>query len=156
MIYRNIKDTRSGASVIEFAIIAPITFIIIIVILTLGLGIFRYQECSYLARQAARYASVHGQQYAKDTGNKAATSQSIYDNAIKPGMVILDPNQLTYTVTYSDPKNVNSQYYATLVNNKDVFTNNTVTVTITYQWSAQPFFKNFITLQSTATMPMSY
>jgi len=151
VLYRN--NSRSGASLVEFAIVGPITFIIILAIVIVGLGVFRYQEVAHLARQAARYASVHGKQYAKDTGQPAATQQSIYSNVIQPGLVILDPNYLTYSVTWNTD---NGQYHAATQNNKDIFTTNTVTVTVTYQWAAQPFFSSPITLQSTATMPMSY
>ncbi len=38
------------------------------------MGIYRYQQVASLAREGARYASVHGSQYAADTGNAAATA----------------------------------------------------------------------------------
>ena len=43
----------------------------------LGLAVFRYEQLQALAREGARYASVHGPQYASDTGNSYATSQTV-------------------------------------------------------------------------------
>jgi hypothetical protein len=117
-----------------------------------ALGIFRYQELASVARRAARYASVHGTDYAKDTGNPAATPQDIYNNAIQPYAVGFNLNQLSYAVTWNAS---NQPYQATIVNNYPVANRNTVTVTVTYQWIPEAFLGG-ITLRSTSVQPMSY
>src|SRR5262249_36897981 len=115
-------------------------------------GIFRYQEMAHLAREAARYASTHGTQWAKDTGNTPASPKDIYNNVIAPGAVSLDPSQLTYSVSYNTS---NSPTHTNVVNGDVVATTNTVAVTLTYQWLPEAFLGG-VTLTSTAVMPMSY
>jgi hypothetical protein len=57
------KSKRSGAYTVEAALIYPITFFLILASVIGSLGIFRYQECSFLARLGGRYGSVHGDNY---------------------------------------------------------------------------------------------
>src|SRR6516165_9435204 len=95
------RRARSGATSVEFAFVAPVALTLILGVMVGGLAVFRFQEIATLAREAARYASVHGAQYAKETGNTAATPQSVYDNVISAKAVILDLSQLTYSVTWN-------------------------------------------------------
>lgn len=54
---------RSGVYTIEAAFVFPITFFLLLIIIIGSLGVFRYQECAYLARMGTRYGSVHGDNY---------------------------------------------------------------------------------------------
>jgi hypothetical protein len=54
---------RNGTYIVEAALVYPITFFLILATVIGALGIFRYQECSFLARLGARYGSVHGDGY---------------------------------------------------------------------------------------------
>src|SRR5262249_38934504 len=118
-----------------------------------GLGVFRFQEVASLAREAARYASVRGGDYQKETGNAAATPESIYQNAILPNAAILDPKYLTCNVSW----HFSDKAVDHIVNdNYETVQTNTVTVTVTYQWYPEWFLKGPITLSSTSTMPLSY
>src|SRR5436190_17786167 len=92
---------RRGTTTIEFAITCPIAFFIIFAIIVGGLGVFRYQQVASAAREGARWASVHGGEYAQDTGKPAATPVDIYNNAILPAAGALDAKQLTYSVTWN-------------------------------------------------------
>jgi Flp pilus assembly protein TadG len=138
-------------TVLESALVFPVTFLLMFGLIVGGLGVFRYQEMASLARRAARYASVHGTQYAKDTGNSAATPDDIYNNAIKPYAVSLDLTKLTYTVSYNTS---NSPGTVGVQNGDVVNMRNTVTVTIQYYWVPEALLGG-ITLTSTAVMPMS-
>jgi Flp pilus assembly protein TadG len=137
---------------VECAVICPAVFLFVIGLVVGAIGIFRYQEMAALARRAARYASVHGAQYAKDTGNAAATPQDIYNNAIAPNAVALDLKQLSYAVSYNTN---NHPYHTGVINGTVVATQNTVTVTLNYQWVPEAFLGG-ITLSSTSVMPMLY
>src|SRR6516165_5426935 len=95
------QRARAGMTTLESAVVFPVTFLLILGLFIGGLGVFRYQETASLARRAARYAAVHGKQYANDTGNAAATADDIYNNAIKPYAVSLDLTKLAYSVSYS-------------------------------------------------------
>jgi hypothetical protein len=54
---------RSGAYTVEAAFVFPVTFFLLLAIVIGSLGIFKYQECSYLARMGTRYGSTHGDNY---------------------------------------------------------------------------------------------
>jgi hypothetical protein len=57
---------RSGSHAVECAIIFPIVLFFIVSIIVGGMGIFRYQQVCYLAREGARYAAVHAGQYQQE------------------------------------------------------------------------------------------
>jgi Flp pilus assembly protein TadG len=143
--------TRSAALAVEFAVVSSIVFLLVLGLLIGGMGVFRYQEVASLAREASRWASVHGAQYQQDTGNPAATAQDIYNNAIAPAAVSLDKSRLSYSVVWNTD---NRPFHTTIVNNQVVAVGNTVTVTITYQWVPEAFLGG-ITLTSSSTLPMS-
>ncbi len=149
---------RDGTSVVEAAVVYPMVFIFVVGLVVGAAGIFRYQEVASLARRAARYAAVHGTQYAKDTGNPAATPADIFNNAVLPYAVALDPARLSPpAVSYN---NSNHPYQTSIANtggtNGDIVaTGNTVSVTVSYQWLPEAFLGG-ITLSSTSVMPMAY
>jgi hypothetical protein len=145
------RPTRAAATTVEAAIIYPVVFLFLIGLLIGAQGIFVYQQTAHLARVAARYASVHGTQWAQDTGNPAATPQDIYNNAILPQVAGLDLSRLSYNVTYNTSNQI---YNSTIVNGNVVATQNTVSVTVSYQWQPIAYFGNG-TLSSTSVMPMS-
>jgi Flp pilus assembly protein TadG len=146
------RHDRAGMTVVESAVVFPVTFLLILGLIVGGLGVFRYQEMASLARRAARYAAVHGAQYARDTGNPAATADDIYNNAIKPYAASLDLTKLTYAVSYSAD---NSPATVSVQNGNVVNVTNTVTVTVTYNWVPEAFLGG-ITLTSTSVLPMAY
>ena len=63
---------RRGTTSIEFAITCPIVFFLVFAIIVGGMGVFRYQEVAAMAREGARWACVHGGEYAEDTGQPVA------------------------------------------------------------------------------------
>jgi Flp pilus assembly protein TadG len=142
---------RRGTTTIEFAITCPIAFFLIFAIIVGGLGVFRYQQVAAVAREGARWASVHGGQYAEETGRTAATPADIYTNAILPAAAALSPSQLTYAVNWNKnnmPLSVDTQY------EKPV--GNTVTVTVNYQWFPEMYLIGPFALTSTSTAQMVY
>jgi Flp pilus assembly protein TadG len=143
---------RSGTTLAECAVIYPLVFLFVIGLVIASLGVFRYQQLASMARRAARYAAVHGTDYARDTGNPPATAQDIYNNAVVPYAAGFDPNLLTYSVTWNQS---NQPVQTLIVNNYPTPTRNTVTVTLSYQWIPETYFGG-ITLKSTSVVPMSY
>lgn len=142
---------RRGSVTTESIVAVPVLVFLILAILVGGYGVFRYQQIALLAREGARYASVHGGQYQLETSNAAATPQDVYNNAIAPYAVNLDMSQLSYSVTWNAnnmPQSVNSDYEAP--------TSNTVTVTVKYKWFPEAYLVGPIVLSSTSTVPMSY
>ncbi len=130
---------RRGTTAVECSLVYPVLFLLLIGVIVGGLGVFRYQEVASLAREGARYASVHGAMYEFSTGHAAATPTDVYNNAIKPRTVSLDPSKLSYSVTW----------------NTDNRQGSTVQVIVSYQWIPEAYLSG-ITLSSTSVMPMSY
>jgi hypothetical protein len=102
-------------------------------------GVFRYQEVAALARDAARWASVHGSQYATDSGQAAATQTDVYNNVISTEATGLDLTKLNYSVTW--PQGNDPYDY--------------VQVTITYQWIPEAYFGG-LSLTSTSKCTIQY
>lgn len=63
MMLRTKNRKRTGAYAVEAAFVFPITFFLILAIILGSLGIFKYQECSYLARMGTRFGSTRGDNY---------------------------------------------------------------------------------------------
>ena len=151
MIRRFAPHRRCGFAATESVVVLPTLFFLIFATVVGGYGIFRYQQIAMLAREGARYASVHGGLYQQETGNAAATPQDVYNNAIVPYATNLDLAQLTYSVTW----NANNMP-STVSNDYETPTSNTVTVTVRYNWFPEVYLVGPITLSSTSTVPMSY
>ena len=131
---------RRGATVVECALVYPVVFLFILGLVVSGMGVFRYQEVASLARDASRYASLHGASYAQATGKAATTATDVYNNAILPNVAALDVSKLPKpTVTWSPDNNKGS----------------TVTVTVTYTWVPELFLPS-MTLSSTSSAVILY
>ena len=150
---RRAPQRRSGATVVECAFVYPVFFLMVLGLLVGAAGIFRYSQLASLSREAARYASVHGAQYAQEMQVTAPTPDDIYNNVVLPMAVGVDTSQLKYSITYDTS---NSPFHTTLdADNNVIPIQNTVTVTLTYQWVPEAFLGS-ITLSSTSVMPMCY
>ena len=148
MLLRN-PARRSAATAVEMAVVAPVFIFLIYALVIGGLGIFRYNQVAHLARQAARYAAVRGADYHQETGKPAATQDSVMQECVAPNSAALDPRYLGCTVTW-DRSN------ATREPRPDgTVVNNTVSVTVTYQWFPEAMFGGG-KLSSISKMPMSY
>ena len=150
---RRAPQRRSGTTLVECAFVYPVLFLLILGLLVGAGGIFRYSQLASLAREGARYASVHGGQYAQEMNVTAPTQDQIFNNVIAPMAAGFDTTQIGYSITYNTS---NWPYHTTLDSNNNVIPiQNTVTVTLTYQWLPEAFLGG-VTLSSTSVMPMSY
>jgi Flp pilus assembly protein TadG len=160
---------RRGAAMVEFAVIAPVVLLLILGQIIGGLGIFRYQELAHLARDCARYASTHGGNYQRDplcrqTGVPAVASSSDLSSLLAREAVSIDPSQITVNVSWKAPPGVTPAnmptYDDTTIDPSrppgQSVIQNSVIVTLTYQWFPEACLVGPITLTSTSEMPMSY
>jgi len=137
MLVRNQKRPPSrGVTAVECAIVYPITMLLLIGVIVAGLGVFRYEQLQSLAREGARYASVHGPDFANETGGSQATTQSVltYVQGLAVGLSGLNCTEVAYSAS-SLPC--------------------TVTVTLTYTWTPEAFFLP-MTWTISSTMPITY
>ena len=150
---RRARQRRSGATAVECAFVYPVVFFVVLGLLVGAAGIFRYSQLASLTRETARYASVHGRQYAQEMKVTAPTPADIYNSVVLGMEVGLDTSQLNYSITYDTS---NFPFHTTLdASNNVIPIQNTVTVKLTYQWVPEAFLGG-ITLSSTSVMPMSY
>src|SRR5262245_52203553 len=146
-----VHHRRRGTTTVEFAITCPIVFFLIFAIIVGGLGVFRYQQVAAAAREGARFACVHGADYADETNHPAATPADVFNQAILPGSYTLDPNYLTYSVTWNQ-----SNEPLQVIENVQVPVGNTVSVTVNYQWLPEMYLIGPFNLSSTSTAQMIY
>jgi len=150
---RRASQRRSGATLVECALIYPVAFLLILGLLVGAAGIFRYSQLASMTREAARYASVHGGQYAQEMNVTAPAPADIYNNVVLPRAEGFDTSHLSYSITYNS---TNMPFHTILdANNNVIPVQNTVTVTLTYQWVPEAYLGG-VTLSSTSVMPMSY
>jgi Flp pilus assembly protein TadG len=128
------RRRRRGIVLLESGLVYSSAMMLILGTITIGLGIFRYQEMAWLAREGARWASVHGPTYQSEQSQAAPTSSTVMSNAITPRMAILTPANLTCTLT---------------------MTSGVATVTLTYNWTPEVYLSP-ISLKSTSVVPISY
>src|SRR5438034_8528655 len=106
MFLRSHRPRRRGTTAVEAAIVYPVVLLLTLGLAIVGLGVFRYQQVAALAREGARYASVHGGQWAATNNSGTLTTKTnIYNNAILLHAAGLDTNQLAASdvaVTYAD------------------------------------------------------
>lgn len=156
---RRIQVQRKAASMVEFALVGPLTLMVLMSLIVGGMGMFRYQQVARLAREAARYASLHCYEYSYETDQSAALPADVYTQVIAPNAVGLDLSRLTYSVTGFDGQPLgitnNKTYRTTTVNGQTVYMSNTVSVTINYQWIPEAYLGG-ITMSSTAVCVISY
>jgi hypothetical protein len=165
---------RHAATVLEAAIIYPAAVFLLISLVIGGMGIFRYQQVSYIAHQTARYTATHGGQYANEnaTAIQAGTLPDVNDaylatNIVEANAIAMDTSQLSVQVNlitaggtfdWDDTcSNGHRMPTSTTTSGSDSTAHtNTVSVTVTYQWLPELYLIGPLTLSSTAVQPMSY
>ena len=150
---RRARQRRPGATVVECALVYPVFLLLVLGLLVGAAGIFRYSQLASLTRETARYASVHGGQYAQEMKVTAPAPADIYNTAVLPKAAGFDTSQLSYSITYNTS---NSPYHTILDSSNNVIPiQNSVTVKLTYQWVPEAYLGG-VTLTSTSVMPMAY
>ena len=146
---RLLAGRRRGTTLLEFAIVAPVVLFTMFAIIVGSMGVSRYQQVAALARYGARYASLHGADYADEKNLPAATATSI-TALLKANNVGLKAEKLTCTVTW------NSSNRPLTTTNYEAPKGNTVTVTVSYQWLPEMYLAGPYTFTSTSTTQMLY
>ena len=126
---------EKGQAIVEFAVAAAAIMLLLFPVIQLGEAVFAYNCVAHAAREASRYAAVHGW----DSNQPAATSD--ITSVVQGQTVALDPNKLQVTASWSP-------------NNK---AGSVVQVQVQYQFPLSlPFMSNqTLTLSSTSKMVMS-
>lgn len=138
MLLRKPAARRTGAALVEAAIVIPVVLFLLYVIICGAFMVLTVDEVETATREGARYASVRGSAYAFETKRPAATAQDI-QAFVKAQAVTLKATLITCNVSWA-PSNRQGDY---------------VTVEVIYQWPGLgPFRAQQIVARS--TMIMSY
>ena len=101
---------------VEMAIVLQMLILLLIGLCVGELGAFRYHQVAALAHEGARWASVHGKEYAKQRDKPIASKEDIFENVIKPRAIGLDLNKISHDIKWNAEGSL-------------------VTVTVQYTWT---------------------
>jgi hypothetical protein len=149
---RRPPHSRRASTLVQAALVYPVVALLLLGVVILALGVANYQQVVAVAREGARWASVHGGQYAQETGNAMATQASV-KTAILAHAAGLDTSQFNSTnpsVTWD-----NASEMPTYVDSGGNVQVNRVSVTVTYQWSP-PLYLSPVTFTSTTITLVEY
>ncbi len=96
MMMRYIRKSESGTSTIEFALVAPIFFMMIFGVIDMGRAYWLISSMEYAVEGAGRYVMI----------NTSATSSQVTSQA-KANLYAIDPNSVTFTTSTSTSGGVN-------------------------------------------------
>jgi len=129
---------RSGAALVEAAIVIPVILFLLYVIFCGAIMVITVDQVDSAAREGARWVSVRGNSYNFNTKLPAATAADV-DTYVKTQGVTLDNSLMTTSTTW-DTSNRMGNY---------------VTVQVTYNWPGLgPFPAK--TFQATSTQLVTY
>jgi Flp pilus assembly protein TadG len=186
MLHSPRKRKREAATAVEAAVVLPIAIFLVLATMVGGMGVSEYQQMAHIARETARFASVHGGQYAKQNAAAIAAGtlpkvdkQYLIDYArskasglnkgkleVKVTMTVLTPGATsassTETVDWdTTTTNQNRSPYSAWINNSttpasNVEVCNVVTVQVSYLWTPGLFGVGPKKLTSTVVTGMSF
>lgn len=146
---------RRGAAAVEFAFVGPVVLLLVIGLLVGGMGVFRYQSVAHLAREASRFAAVHGGLYEREMEQPAADEESV-KNFVLSSASALDPKKVECEVRWLYPDKMPLRADPDSEPPGQRILVNKVTVTVRYEWLPEAFLIGPIPLSSTSEMPISY
>lgn len=91
-----IKKSESGVAAVEFALIAPIFFMMIFGIIDMGRVYWLISSMEYAVEGAGRYAML----------NTSATSQQVIEEA-QDNLYVINQNSVTFTTSTSSSSGIN-------------------------------------------------
>ena len=114
------RRRRRGQALAEFALVAPLFFVVLFGIIEFGRYLYYVQILNNGAREGARYAIVHGAEAVSSTGPPDDPSGAAVKARVRAFLFgVVDGGDLTITPTWPDGTNARG---------------NTVTVVVDYQY----------------------
>jgi len=93
----------TGQALVEFAIVAPVFFLLLFAIIEAGRFILYYETLNNATREGARYATVHG------SASGAVATASDIQSVVRQWSIGLDPNSVVVTTTWTPGNNPGNQ-----------------------------------------------
>lgn len=96
-----------GQALAEFALVAPIFFLMLFAIIDFGRYVYYVQILNNAAREGARYAIVHGAEAVPSTGPPDDPSATAVKSTVRNYLVgVIDGGALTINATWTPPVNL--------------------------------------------------
>jgi hypothetical protein len=130
---------EEGASVVEFALVAPILFLVLVAILDLGRAVNAYVTVSNAAREGSHYAILH-----------PTAAPSAIVNAVRTRVVPLDETKVVVTSSYYNGATFVPWPLGGVPASAPSPTAIPVRVSVCFPWSAATFIGRFFTAASPA------
>jgi Flp pilus assembly protein TadG len=162
MVSRPRTARRRAAVLVESAVVYPLLFLLLFGLIVGGLGVFRYQQVACQAREAARYAAVHGGAWQKETRQPCPTADQVRQDVVLPLAAGMDPAKLTVQVEWVDGMTGSAadwdqaSKWPTDTAKEGNRVSNRVRVTVVYQWWPEVFLAGPINLKSVSEVPMAF
>lgn len=159
---RRANRKRRGAVAVESAVVYSVLFLLLLGLIVGGLGVFRYEQVACQAREASRWAAVHGSDWEAENKQAAATKKQIFNTAVKPYATGMDVTKLTAQVelisgTTGAAYDWDAVAHApTATTATGLTASNRVRVTVVYQWFPEVFLTGPVILKSVSEVPISY
>lgn len=150
------QSLRCGAVTLEAAIVYPVLLLLLFGLVVGGLMVFRYQQVALVAQETARYASVRGAAWARDTMKTSPSAATIREQVVLPLVPGVAPEDVTVRIEWIDKTtgqalewDASSKEPSTDVINVGIVTNE-VRVSVGVKWSPR------MVIRSVAVVPMGY
>ncbi|MEX2158991.1 MAG: TadE/TadG family type IV pilus assembly protein [Dehalococcoidia bacterium] len=101
------RGKSRGQSLVEFAMIAPLFFILVLGIVDFGMGLHSWMTMTNATREGARLAAVHAPSSGSVDCNPLPAEGSI-ERKVCDTATNLDADAMTITVTNADPEGDNA------------------------------------------------
>jgi hypothetical protein len=155
MLLRSSPLCRRASTLVQAALVYPVAIMLTVGVVIVGMGIYQYQQVAALAREGARWASVHGGQWAAEKNSGTLTTQSDVKTAILAYAAGLDTSQ--FTSSNPSVSWANSSQVPTYDDASGNVAYNTVTVTVSYNWIPVAYFGSAtLKLSSQSVMVIQY
>lgn len=159
---RRVRVRRAGGLAVEAAIVYSTVLLLFLALIVGGIGVFRYQQVAMLAREATRYAAVHGSDWQSDNNQSPCTQAQILQQAVLPRAASMATAAVSIEAQFvnraagrvSDWDTV--AHPPTSLDDQNNTVTNRVRVTVTYQWVPSALIVGPLYLSSTSELSMSY
>src|SRR5688572_7540202 len=127
---------RQGAVLVEVAVVLPLLLLLLLAAIDTASAVYRYQQVATLAREGARYASVHAGMYAEEKKLPVATVTDVKTFAVMPRAVNMTAEKLSCTLTWVH----GSTYPYSVSNDSGQRKTNHVRFIVSYPWKSMFLF----------------
>lgn len=158
MRYPPTRQSRSGAILVETAIVYPVFILFLLAIIIKGIGVYQYDMLACAAQEGARTLSMRGAAYSTEAKVPAYTQQKLRDEVVVPTAVGVPSSQIVVQAEWVDGTTGNAMPWddsprtARTAASDGTLVANSARVTIYFDWRGGMFGQHW--LRGRAEVPM--